>query len=141
MRQALAITSVPLPANSGTVILIDSTRRLLESTASAASAQAPGSYRCAWTGARLTGSVTPTGQTITITYEIMHNSAGTTSSAFSTDTNAPGGGTQTVATTVTQPFSWLPATNDFRIRITAGATAPTALAATCELIWDRTSGA
>lgn len=136
------INSVPLPANSGHVLLIDSTRRLIQSTISAASAQAPGTYRSAWKGARITGSITPTGQTITVTFELLIAPSGTTSAAFATDTNVSNtvAGVATVVSGATFTFSWLPTTGDFRIRITAGATAPSAIDVDCVATWGRTSG-
>lgn len=136
------INSVPLPANSGHVLLIDSTRRLIQSTISAAAAQAPGTYRSAWKGARITGSIKPTAQTITVTFELLTTPSGTTSAAFETDTNVTNtvGGVATVAAGSTFTFSWLPVTGDWRIRITAGATAPSSIDVSCVVTWGRTSG-
>lgn len=138
----VTITTIPLPGNSQHVLLADSTRRLIESRAAAASAQAPGSYRNAWKGKRITGSVKPTDQGVTLILELLTDHDGTTASAFEADTASMGGSSSiSVAAGATQLINWLPMTPDWRIRIVAGATAPTTLDATAVITPARTSGA
>lgn len=139
-ERTMNINSVPLPANSGHVLLIDSTRRLIQSTISAAAAQAPGTYRSAWKGGRVTGTISPTAQNLTITFEELTAPTGTTNAAFSTDASGPSSGTATIVAGTVYQFSWLPATSDWRVRLTAGATAPSAIDVSVVVTWDRTSG-
>lgn len=134
-----------LPGNSQIVPLIDTTYwRDTGNWPAAASAAAPGKSRGQLGGYRITGTVKPTGQSVTVTFQILTNPTGTTSAAFEADVNVSGtGGTGSVvvASGSTQPFSWLPPTPDWRIIITAGATGPTTLSTTAEIVKARTSGA
>lgn len=134
-----------LPGNSQIVPIIDTTYWQAGGTwGPAASAAAPGLSRGQLAGARITGSVTPTGQNVTITFQILSNPAGTTSAAFEADVNVSGTsgtGSATITAASTFTYSWLPVTPDWRIIITAGATGPTTLRTTADIVWDRTSGA
>lgn len=134
-----------LPGNSQIVPVIDTTYwDNAPPWAAAASAAAPGKSRGALGGKRVTGSITPGGQAVTLTFQIMSNPGGTTSAAFEADTNVSGtGGTGavSVASNATQPFSWLPATADWRIIVTAGGTGPTTLRSSVVIVDARTAGA
>lgn len=132
--------SVPLPANSGHSYLLDTTCWNDRPWVIGAASGVPGKSRGQLAGKRVTGTITPTGQTITVTFELLTNPSGTTSAAWEADANIGTSGAFTVASTVTQPFSWLPPTTDYRIRVTAGATAPTAIKSTCVVVTARTSG-
>lgn len=134
------ITTVPMPANAQHVLLFDSTRRLIQPGTSAASAHAPGTFRSHWTGRRWDIMVNPTTDNVTVILELMIDPTGTTSSAFATDTTADSAGSITVTAGTPRLISWLPRTNDYRCRILAGATAPSALAASAFGVMDRSPG-
>lgn len=133
--------SAPVPANSGHSYVYDSTKwndiPWVAGTASAA----PGKSRGQLKGRRVTGTVTPVTQDITLVFEILTNPDGTTSAAWEQDVNGPGGGSVAVTAGTTQPYSWLPFTGDHRIRIAAGATAPSAIRTETVMSPHRTSGA
>jgi len=100
----------------------------------------PGTSRAQYAGCRITGTITPTVQDVTLTFEILTNPTGTTSAAYEADTTVAGtGGTGAVTVTAgtTQPFDFRPTTPDWRIYVTAGGTAPTALRSTAVIVKDR----
>lgn len=136
---------MPVPSNSQTVPLIDTTYwNDTGPWSSTATTPGPGKSRGQLAGMRVTGSVTPGGQSITLRFLILSNPSGTSNTAFELDTNVSGtGGTGsvTVASNATQPFSWLPSTPDWRIEVLAGGTAPTTLRSTLVITPKRTSGA
>lgn len=136
----MTIGKPALPGNSQITYLFDSTRILAEAMTPAASASGPGTYRRMWAGARWFGFICPTGQTITVAFELLWDPDGTTSAAWATDTNGPLGGSFTVATTIVQPWNWLPGAADYRVKVTAGATAPTDIDAQSTMVMDRSSG-
>lgn len=142
MLDTISISNqTPLPGNSQHTYAYDSTLWNDGPVAAAAAATAPGKSRGQLSGRRITGVITPTGQTVTVVFEILVNPAGTTSGAWATDANGPGGGSVAVVTTQNYAFSWLPVAPDHRIRILAGATAPTTLWSALVLTPERTSGA
>ena len=132
---------VALPGNSQKAPLIDTTYwNDTGPWAAASSTPAPGKSRGQLAGRRFTGSVSPTSQAITLTFEILTKPAGTTNAAFEADTTVAGtGGTgsMTVAAGATQTFDFRPATPDSRIYVTAGGTAPSALSSTLVIVTDR----
>jgi hypothetical protein len=142
MNDSLTIANqAPIPANSQIVPLLDSTCwNDAPPWVSTATTPGPGRSRAQFTGCRVQGTVTPTAQAMTITFEGLLNPSGTTNAAFGTDTNAPDAGVKVVAAGATYVFDYLPRFPDFRITMTAGATAPTALSTTLVLVWDRASG-
>lgn len=136
---------MPLPANSQTVPLIDSTYwNYLPPWTSIATVPGPGKSRGQLAGRRVTGTISPTVQNVTLRFLILTNPVGTTNAAWELDTNVSGTsstGSVVVSAGATQPFSWLPATPDFKIEVLAGATAPTALHSTLVISPMRTAGA
>ncbi len=136
----LGTNATPLPGNSQHTYVVDSTRFNDGGWTAGAAAAAPGKNRGVLGGSRIAGTILPTGQAVTVIYELLTDYDGTTAAAFEQDTNGPGGGSQVVAAGTTQPFSWLPHAVDYRIRILAGATAPTTLKTTCQIVWDRSAG-
>lgn len=133
--------TIVLPGNSQKTPLIDSTTWNADGPwAPTATLPAPGKSRGQLAGVRVTGTITPVTDAVTLTFELLTNPSGTTNAAFEADVNVAGtGGTGsiTVAAGATQPFSFLPSTPDWRIYVLAGATAPTALRSTCNIVWDR----
>lgn len=130
----------PLPGNSQHTYICDSTKGLSETISAGASAAAPGTLRRMWQGARLFGTVTPTGQAVTVYFEVLKDPDGTTSSAWTQDTNGPDGGSRSVAAGTSWPWNWLPPAADWRIRVEAGATAPSDIDSDATMVFDRTSG-
>lgn len=136
---------MPVPTLNQTVPLIDSTYwNDAPPWTSIATTPGPGKSRGQLAGRRITGSVNPTVQGITLRFLILTNPTGTTNAAFELDTNVSGTsstGSVAVAAGATQPFSWLPSTPDWRIEVLAGGTAPTALRSTVVITPARTAGA
>lgn len=136
--------TIVLPGNSQKTPLIDSTYwNYAPHWAPATNIPAPGFSRGALGGRRITGTVLPTVQNVTLSFYLLTNPSGTTNAAWELDINVSGtSGTGSVTVTAgsTQPFSWLPPTPDFLIVVAAGATAPTALRSTLEMVTGRTSG-
>lgn len=135
---------MPVPANSQTVPLIDTTYwNDTGPWASTATTPGPGKSRGQLGGCRVTGTITPGGQAATLRFLILSNPSGTTNAAFELDTNVSGTsstGSVSVSSNATQPFSWLPPTPDWRIEVLAGGTAPTTLRSTLVITPLRTSG-
>lgn len=141
MLEPMAIRTLTVPANSQTISFFDTTKGLLETNTSAATAAAPGTLRGQFTGARLYGSFTPVAQQITVTFETMANPAGTAATAFVTDTSAPNAGSKVIASGDTWQWNWLIGNEDGRIRLTSAATKPDSIGFSATLVWDRSSGA
>lgn len=115
-----------VPANSQTVIALDSTRALMLTQASIATTDAgliPGSFRSRWPRAVASVTVDCTTQNVTAKFEIL-TGAGTAAADWK-EQGAAGSQTVTAGTTFTYEFKPLGA--DWRVRILAGATGP----ATC----------
>jgi hypothetical protein len=133
--------TIVLPGNSQKTPLVDSTTWNAGGPwAPTTTLPAPDKSRGQLAGVRVTGTITPVTQGVTLTFELLTNPSGTTSAAFEADVNVSGtGGTGSVsiAAGATQPFDWLPLTPDWRVYVTAGGTAPSALRSTCNIVWDR----
>ena len=70
----------------------------------------------------------PTGQAVTVYLEVLTDPDGVLAASFEQDTTHASGGSFTVASGVAQSFDWTPrGYRDCRVRIVAGATAPTDL--------------
>lgn len=136
----LGTNATPLPGNSQHTYVVDSTRFNDGGWTAAAAASAPGKNRGVLGGSRCAGTILPVGQAVTAVFEVLTDYDGTTSAAFEQDTNGPGGGSIAIAAGTTQPYSWLPPAVDWRIRVLAGATAPTALRTSTQIVWDRSAG-
>lgn len=137
-----------IPANSQITPLIDTTYwNDTGPWASAASAAAPGKSRGQLAGMRVTLTYLCVTDNSTVTFQIMTNPSGTTNAAFEADANLDGNGgamvngVLTAVAGTTYPVSWLPVTPDWRIIITAGATAPSAIRTTMIITPRRTAGA
>lgn len=134
-----------LPGNSQITPVIDTTYwNDSPPWAPAAAAAPPGKSRGQLAGGRITGTITPVAQNATVTFLLLTDPSGTTAAAFEADVNVSGtGGTGSAVITAgsTFTYSWLPTSPDWRVIVTAGATGPTALRTTVNIIWDRTSGA
>lgn len=136
---------MPIPANSQSVPLIDTTYwNDGPQWTSTATTPGPGKSRGQMGGKRITGTITPGGQAVTLRFLLCTNPSGTTNAAFELDTNVSGTsstGSVSVSSNATQPFSWVPTTPDWRIEVLAGGTAPTTLRSTVVITPMRTSGA
>jgi hypothetical protein len=139
-RTLIMNSTAPLPANAGNTYVIDSTRMGSGGWVAAASATAPGTTREMLAGYRVQGSILPTGQAVTVYLELLTKPTGTTSGAFEADATADSAGVITVASNTTKIINWLPITADWRIRVLAGATAPTALDTSFVLSGDHSAG-
>lgn len=128
-----------LPNNSENVIPIDTTRLANVSTASVAAGSAflaPGPDRNMWNRAIVELTVKATTQNVTLLLEILTGSAGT-----SADWEAQGAaGTQTVTAGTTLPVEFKPLAPDWRIRVLAGGTAPSALVIYGTVDWQSDYG-
>ena len=126
-----------LPGNSQHTYMLDTTYIGTESTTLSTSARTTlGPSRALCTGKRAVGTILCTGQDVTCTFEILVGD-----NTWQTDPDGPGtAGVKTVTATVVFKFDWLPKANEYRIRITAGATGPTTLSTTLYLIDDRNAG-
>jgi hypothetical protein len=115
-----------LPANSQTVIVLDSTRQLLYTPASIATNaadMAPGSFRAMWQRAVISVTAECTTQDMTMKYEILTGLAGT-----SADWKEQGAsGSQTVTAGTTHVYEFKPLAADWRIRMLAGSDNPDAV--------------
>jgi hypothetical protein len=131
----------PLPANLGHTYAFDSTLYNNGGWVATAASAAPGKDRGFLGGYRMTGTILPITQGLTLFFEILTNPGGTTSAAWEQDTSGPDGGTKVVAAATTYQWSWLPAAADYRVRAVAGAAAPSAIQSSVVVVKDRTSGA
>lgn len=135
MRDPLRLTYTTVPANNGTVYPLDSTCGTTQTPAAA-----PGTHRGRWSGGRVAGTIKNGNQAVTVTLEALTGVAGT-SADWETDTTADQAGSFTLAASTTKVINWLPPTPDFRVKVTAGGTAPNSLTNHLMIVWDRTSGA
>lgn len=120
------ITQIPVvPGNSQYTNIVDSTRRFIETPTAAAARLVPGSYRNAWAGKRVRGTITPIGQAITVSLLIAVDNDVTTNAFWGVDTTAEGSGSFSIAAGTTKIIDWLPRSSDFAVEALAGATAPT----------------
>jgi hypothetical protein len=118
------------PGNSQIVQPFCSTYRIDQSVshgafAAAAAAEAPGDIRGKWSGWTMRGLVNCTVQDVTVGLYIKTGNVGT-SADWEIDAGPPSG-TFTVTAATARPFTWRPGGSEFRMRVTAGATAPTTL--------------
>lgn len=134
MRDPLSFTHTTAPANNGSTYPLDSTCGTIQTPAAA-----PGTFRGRWAGGRVTGSYKNGNQAVTLTFECLTGVAGT-SADWETDATADAGGVYTIAASTTKAINWLPPSADYRVKITAGATAPNSATSRLELVWDRSSG-
>lgn len=123
---ALVINSTVVPANSAFSVIADSTRGLMNSQASVATGGAgliPGARRSLWARKAITYSALVTVQNATLLLEVMTGQAGA-----ATDWETQGaGGTVTLTAGTTAVGEFKPLTAEWRVRLQAGATAPTAV--------------
>lgn len=135
MTPKLNVTCTTLPGNSETVVVLDSTRGLMGSQASVhattGSTLTPGSYRNKWAKAIVRVTVKAATQNVTALFDELTGVAGTSSDW---ETTAAGSNTVTAGTTAEYEFT--PKTADWRFRILAGATAPSALVVRVSVVWD-----
>jgi hypothetical protein len=113
-----------VPANSQTVVCLDSTRRLMNTQASIATNAAgliPGSFRSAWPRAVASVTVDCTDQNVTAKFEVL-TGAGTAAADWKEQGAA---GSQTVTAGTTFIYEFKPLAADWRVRILAGGTGPT----------------
>lgn len=125
-----------LPGNSGYVIPFDSTRGPHGMTYSAIAAGgsflAPGGMRGKYRAALIRYTVKCTTQNVTVDEQILTGVAGT-SADWETQNGASGTYTVTAGTTADSEFK--PLSSDWRLLITAGATAPSALVVTGVVVY------
>jgi hypothetical protein len=126
-----------LPGNSQSVMALDSTRRFITLPTAGAARSVPGVYRHQWRNARIRGTITPTGQAITVNLLLMTNPTVATNSAWSVDTTAQSAGVVTVASGVAGLIDWAARTPDWAVEIQAGGTAPSAVVVALEVIFDQ----
>lgn len=132
---------MPVPAANQTVPLLDSTQwNDAPHWASTATTPGPGRSRGVLYGGRISGNISPVGQSVTVTFQSLVNYAATDNTAFGLDANAPSAGTTTIAAGDTYPFDWLPRFGDWRILVTAGAVPPTSISTQVIVNWDRNAG-
>lgn len=125
-----------IPANSGFTMLLDSSRRCIQAPTAAAARLAPGSYRSAWSGGRVRGTIKNGNQAITINLLLMTDTSLTTSSAWEVDTTAESLGAITVAASATKVIDWLPRTADWAVEAQMGGTATSSLVTIFEVTFD-----
>lgn len=110
-------------SNNATSYVFDSTYGLV----SAASAT-PGPYRGRFAGMGIKGTIYATGQNVTINYNVLVDSTGTSS-----DWQAETPSTSTVTAGTPFALRWTPVSPDFQLTITNGGTGPTKLVARLEI--------
>jgi len=139
-HRALSGVTTTLPADSESIIVLDSTRGLI--TAANASITtgnaflAPGRLRNHWAGAIVRYTVACTAQNVTALDQILTGNAGT-----ATDWETQGAaGSHTVTAGTTAVIEFKPLAADWRIRIDAGANNPDALVVRWNVIWAEDYG-
>lgn len=133
----LTITGQPtVPAANGETMLVDSTRRLLEAPGTSSSRLAPGSYRHAWAGGRVRGTIKNGDQAITINLLLLSNPTATTNSAWEVDATAESSGAIALTSNTTKVIDWLPRTSDWAIEAAMGATATSSLVTNFTVTFD-----
>jgi len=125
--QQFAFSCTTAPANSQTVMVIDSTYGLhLGSQASMNSSTGtyltPGPYRNMWPRVTVKYTVLATGQNVTAVDQEITGNAGT-----SADWETVASGSHAVTAGTTLPVTFTPSSGNWRIKIDAGATGPTTL--------------
>lgn len=113
-------------ANNAVNVLVDSTNGFVTATPSTL---VPGPYRGRWANMAVKGTISATGQNVTVNFESLTNSAGT-----SADWEIEASGTVTVTAGTTYALRWRPVSPDFRLREVNGATGPTTLVCRLELV-------
>lgn len=113
-----------VPGNSQYTMLVDSTRRFIEMPTAAAARLVPGSYRNAWAGKRVRGTITPITQGITVSLLMCVDPDVTTNAFWGVDTTADGSGVYVIAAGVTKVIDWAPRSANFAVEALAGATGP-----------------
>lgn len=134
MRDPIAFKYTTAPANSGDVYPLDTTCRTI-----ATPAAAPGPYRKQWPNGRVFATIKNGNQAVTVTLELLTGNAGT-SADWETDTTATSGGVIALVASTTQVISWFPASSDYRIKVTAGGTAPDSLVCDIKVVFDAEAG-
>lgn len=137
----ISFTSTVVPANSETLVLLDSTRGTgsrsagLVSISTSSAYLAPGPFRYRWPNPDAVRLVVRNGdQAVTVKFEIKTGTADT-SADWEEDSDAPDSGSSTVAASTTVPFEWKPSAPDWRLRILAGADNPSSLVCTVTAAW------
>lgn len=132
-----------IPGNNQHTLLFDTT---IDGAlpAGAGSAPAPGTLRGLFIGRRFEGWAQPTGQAITLIFEILkkpwQDYQSSVAADWAQDPDGPGGGSVVVAAATRQPFSWLPKASEARCRVLAGATGPSDMDGEAFAVDARTSG-
>lgn len=138
--RALNYVFTTKPGNSESVIPLDSTRGTASisqsSLASGDAAFVPGQFRGRWAGAIVRYTVKATTQNVTALDQVMTANAGA-----ATDWETQGAaGSHTVTAGTTAVIEFKPLGRDFRVRIDAGATGPSALTVEISVVWGEDFG-
>jgi hypothetical protein len=139
LRDPLSIDCTAVPANSAFVVVLDSTRGLMNPQTSVATGGAglvPGLYRSRWAGASVRYTALCTTQNMTVLEQIKTGMAGTVAD-WETQ-GAAGSQTVTAGTTLTR--EWKPLGHDFRLVVQAGATAPATSVLQVTVTWGEDVG-
>lgn len=141
MSEQFNVGNPPLPGNSQYTYIVDTTKLGRQDIAAVAARTAPGTERGILSGARVFGTISPTGQSVTVTFLNLKDPQGSTSAAWAQDASGPDTGTKVIAAGDTYRYNWLPSTADWAIEILAGASAPTDIDySTTVVTGDRSSG-
>lgn len=137
--RALNVKTTTVPANNESIVVLDSTRRLFSGTqasiASGSAYLAPGNYRNAWAGAIVRYTVKATTQNVTATEQLLTGAAGT-----SADWETGAAGSHTVTAGTTYNGEWKPQGADWRLKIDAGATGPSAIVVNASVVFGEDFG-
>lgn len=139
MRDPLSIDCTTVPANSAFVVVLDSTRGLMNTQASVATGGAglvPGVFRSRWAGGAMRYSALCTTQNMTVLEQILTGKAG--AAADWETQGAAGSQTVTAGTTLTR--EWKPLGHDFRLLVQAGGTAPATSVLQVTVTWGEDVG-
>lgn len=140
--RALSITNNGnKPGNSQSIIVIDSTYGLSSGSQATMDATTgayltPGRFRNRWDGAIVSVTVKATTNDVTGLDQILTGVAGT-SADWETQGTA---GTHTVTAGTTAVWEFKPLAADWRVRIDAGATGPSALVVRVRVVWGEDYG-
>lgn len=132
--QTYVLRSSTVPDADEHIILLDSTRGTPGLTPSASVPDGdplftPGSLENEFAEFGVEGTIRVGDQNVTLYQESLTGAAGTSS-----DWEVESGGTITILAGSTLPFYWDPQSNDFRLRVKAGSTAPSTLVCRLRLV-------
>jgi len=140
LRDPLSVDCTTVPANSAFVVVLDSTRGLMNTQTSVATGGAglvPGPYRSRWAGAAVRYTALCTTQNETVLEQILTGKAGT---AADWETQGAAGSQTVTAGGTTLAREWKPLGHDFRLVVQAGATAPATSVLQVTVIWGEDVG-